>query len=315
MILRQFKVNSFWRLVLCGISVGVGATSISNTGSASDAGSTYSATLSKSIQVLGFANSSAQDGGKDFSVTFSAADILTLSAYRTLGGDYATDLINASTTVWLPVAQTQVCLRSNIPRVTTTTSGLLQAAATIGAMTDQTNQTNTLKTAVFIKGNGNMSTDSNQRIFFCNGTCASTNKFVTTNIVDSDNGATLGTLGTYADHIVETVVWPWPGSVSDDSPYTNYAKIDSNNASAQNFNHTSTQTDSNYYNVASTQPTSDTTGFALGKTVFVDDTCGDENDDAVDVIVFVSLEDVISNPAAIYEGTVNLDFSISSSSS
>lgn len=304
-MLRQFKVNSFWRLVLCGISVGVGATSIVNTdGSASDADSTYSATLSKSIQVLGFANSSAQDGGKDFSVTFSAADILTLSAYRTLGSTYAADLSSSSTTVWLPVAQTQVCLRSNIPEVTTTTSGLLQAAATIGAMTDETN---TLKTAVFIKGNGNMSNANatlNQRIFFCSGDngCLETNKFVTTNIVASSNGASLNALTqTYADDISTNV---WSDSTTSDAN-------GSSGSGALNFNHTSTQTNSNNYELSTVDPTT-SNAFELDKTVFDANKCGFGNDDAVDVIVFVSLEDVISNPAASYNGSVNLDFSISS---
>lgn len=281
------------------------ATTLTNDGATGTGTTTHQATIDKTVQVLGFAvgaNGDA-DSSKDFSVTFADEDILELARYRTLGGNYAADLSDSYTDIWVPIASTEVCVVSN--NAPSDDTNMLQAGATITALTDS--NSNTLKTAVAVKGNGNVTADGAvQNIFVCGSSCQTTNKFLSESIIpnaESDgaqSGSTMGTLSSTYDNSVSTKVWGM-GSVPG-------ASVASGTPSK--FDHTNILTNSNNYGLAYSSSTVDTssTEYRLDKTSFNDNQCGTDNANAVRVIVFASLEDIISNPAATYTGRVQLDF-------
>ncbi|MEC8882672.1 MAG: hypothetical protein VX737_05285 [Pseudomonadota bacterium] len=282
------------------------ATSVSNTdGATSTATTTHEATIEKTVQVLGFSVGSGGDAnGKDFSVTFSDEDISKLAAYRTLGGTYATDLASATTDIWVPIASTEVCVVSN--NAVGDSTNMLQAAAVINDLEDTSNSY-TLKTAVALKGNGNVTAaGSSQYVFVCGSSCATNNKFLTTNVITdglsaAGGGSTIGSLDSTYSNSVSTNIW---GMGNDP-----LASAASGTANVMKFDHANTVTNSNAYGLSFTGAVNTgSTAYTLDKTAFDADQCGTGNANAVRVIVFASLEDIISNPATTYAGNVQLDF-------
>ncbi|MEC8882669.1 MAG: hypothetical protein VX737_05270 [Pseudomonadota bacterium] len=230
-------------------------------------------------------------GSMDFALTINTAEMLWLNQLKTTTG-YNPD----NQRYLLPVGKFQYCLDA-----TDKTNGVYMKVNISDGSTNGFVNTNNDAAVIagyaLVYGNGSASGGA-QELFF--GSDASLNIGGAINRLNLGLSTSLDTSTSALDQMAET-------SEFSGTALTSIANIDSNSSNFTQLNHYHLP-DGEYTLTSPFAATRSDLTFVYDKTAFHDGVCGTGNAGAIDVVIFMNIADIISQPAGVYQGTIQLTF-------
>ena len=227
----------------------------------------------------------------DFALTINTAEMFWLNQLKT-NANYSPN----NQRYLLPIGKFQYCLDA-----TDKTNGVymkvnISDGATNGFV--HSNGTAVIAGYALVYGNGNASSANAKRELFF-GSDASLNIGGAINRLDLTSKTSLSTDTTAMNQMVTT------SEFGNNSLLTNIAHIDSNSDTFTQLNHYHSP-DGEYTLTSPLAGTRSDTEFVYDKTAFGSHVCGTNNAGAIDVVIFMNIEDIISQPAGVYQGTIQV---------
>ena len=227
----------------------------------------------------------------DFALTINTAEMLWLNQLKT-NANYSPN----NQRYLLPIGKFQYCLDA-----TDKTNGVYMKVNISDGGTNGFvhNGTAVIAGYALVYGNGNASSvNAKRELFF--GSDASLNGVGAINRLDLASTTSLDTSSTAMSQMVAT------SEFGNSTPLTDITNIDSNSTTFTQLNHYHLP-DGEYTLTSPTAAgTRSDTKFVYDKTAFSSNACGTNNAGAIDVVVFMNIEDIISQPAGVYQGTIQL---------
>ncbi|MEC8882445.1 MAG: hypothetical protein VX737_04105, partial [Pseudomonadota bacterium] len=232
----------------------------------------------------------ADPGSMNFELTINTAEMLWLNQLKTTAN------YNPTTERYLlPVGKFQYCLDA-----TDKTKGVYMKVNISDEGTNgfvHSNKTAVIAGYALVYGNGEAS-GGVRELFFGSDTSLDTGDPI--NRLNLESSTSLDTSTSALNQMVAT-------SEFSGTALTSITNIDSDSSNFTQLNHYHLP-DGEYTLAATTAASRSDLTFVYDKTAFHDDVCGTGNAGAIDVVIFMNIADIISQPAGVYQTSIQLTF-------